>query len=448
MKRLKTGSLRLRLTLLFSVLAVGAWVCASLFAWQQTRKNLNELFDTQQMLFAKRLSTLSLTEVGSSSLALPSDRKIKHGHLDDDVLAFAIYTVDGRQVLHDGENGKRIPWAYHWDGFENGHLQNDDDEWRFLWLTSADGRYRIVVGQEKEYRQEMAFDIITSQLTPWLVALPLMLLLLIMLLSYELQPLKKLSRSLRTREPDSAAPLSMSGLPGEVRPLVDALNHHFTRTHEMVARERRFTSDAAHELRSPLAALKVQTEVAQLSQDDPPARQKALTQLHTGIDRATRLVEQLLTLSRLDSLDKLQDVETVSLASLLQSAVMDIYPSARQAGTDVRLHIAADASLAGQPLLLSMMVRNLLDNAVRYSPPGSVVDVTLEANVLRVSDNGPGMSPQALARAGERFYRPPGQQATGSGLGLSIVRRIAQMHHLSVAFRNGDPAGFVAEIRW
>ena len=153
MKRLKTGSLRLRLTLLFSVLAVAAWLCASLFAWQQTRKNLNELFDTQQMLFAKRLSTLSLTEVGSSPLALPSDRKIKHGHLDDDVLAFAIYTVDGRQVLHDGENGKRIPWAYHWDGFENGHLQNDDDEWRFLWLTSADGRYRIVVGQEKEYRQ-------------------------------------------------------------------------------------------------------------------------------------------------------------------------------------------------------------------------------------------------------------------------------------------------------
>ncbi|WP_044179905.1 quorum sensing histidine kinase QseC [Phytobacter massiliensis] len=448
MKRLKTGSLRLRLTLLFSVLAVAAWLCASLFAWQQTRKNLNELFDTQQMLFAKRLSTLSLTEVGSSPLALPSDRKIKHGHLDDDVLAFAIYTVDGRQVLHDGENGKRIPWAYHWDGFENGHLQNDDDEWRFLWLTSADGRYRIVVGQEKEYRQEMAFDIITSQLTPWLVALPLMLLLLIMLLSYELQPLKKLSRSLRTREPDSAAPLSMSGLPGEVRLLVDALNHHFARTHEMMARERRFTSDAAHELRSPLAALKVQTEVAQLSQDDPPARQKALTQLHTGIDRATRLVEQLLTLSRLDSLDKLQDVETVSLGNLLQSAVMDIYPSARQAGTDVRLHIAADVSLAGQPLLLSMMVRNLLDNAVRYSPPGSVVDVTLETNVLRVSDNGLGMSPQALARAGERFYRPPGQQATGSGLGLSIVRRIAQMHYLSVAFRNGDPAGFVAEIRW
>ncbi|MBN0817618.1 two-component sensor histidine kinase, partial [Pseudomonas aeruginosa] len=141
--------------------------------------------------------------------------------------------------------------------------------------------------------------------------LPLMFVLLIVLLSRELAPLKNLSRTLRLRAPDSADSLSVEKIPAEVRPLVEALNQLFRRTHDAMLRERRFTSDAAHELRSPLAALKVQTEVAQLSLDDPEGREKALDQLHQGIDRATRLVDQLLTLSRLDSLAQLDDVQKV-----------------------------------------------------------------------------------------------------------------------------------------
>ena len=171
-----------------------------------------------------------------------------------------------------------------------------------------------------------------------------------------------------------------------------------------MARERRFTSDAAHELRSPLAALKVQTDVAQLSLDDPGAQSKALGQLHAGIDRASRLVDQLLTLSRPDSLDNLDDVEPVMMADLLQSAVLDIWHPAQQAGIDVRLNAnAPEVMRHGQPLLLSLLARNLLDNAVRYSPRGSVVDVTLNTQSFTVRDNGPGISTDALTRLGERF---------------------------------------------
>ncbi len=137
-------------------------------------------------------------------------------------------------------------------------------------------------------------------------------------------------------------------------------------------RERRFTSDAAHELRSPLAALKVQTDVAQLSMDDAEGREKALAQLHQGIDRATRLVDQLLTLSRLDSLAQLDDVQPVAIDDLLQSAVMEMYHHAQQSAIELRLHLNASHIVhTGQPLLLSLLVRNLLDNAVRYSPRGS-----------------------------------------------------------------------------
>lgn len=450
MKRLQNLSLRVRLTLLFMLLAGAAWFAASVVAWQQTTHKLNELFDTQQMLFARRLSTLEFDELKTPvRMDRIAKKKVKHGHLDDDALAFAVYSRDGKMLMDDGDKGGEIPWRYRREGFDDGRLNDDDDEWRFLWLTTPDGKYRIVVGQEWDYRREMALDVVTSQLTPWLIALPLMFLLLIVLLSRELRPLKNLTRALHARAPDSAQTLNVRGVPGEVRPLVDALNALFARTHETMARERRFTSDAAHELRSPLTALKVQTEVAQLSQDDPLTRENALAQLHTGIDRAARLVDQLLTLSRLDSLDNLQDIEQVSLADLLQSAVMDIYHPAQQAGIDVRLHIHAQhVTRQGQPLLLSLLVRNLLDNAVRYSPAGSVVDVTLGARGFTVRDNGPGVSADVLARLGERFYRPPGQDATGSGLGLSIVKRIAALHQMGVRFRHADGGGFETDVYW
>ncbi|MCK6869490.1 two-component system sensor histidine kinase QseC [Enterobacter kobei] len=442
-------SLKLRLTLLFLVLSLTAWFAASLVAWQQTTHKLDKLFDTQQMLFAKRLLTMELDELHAPARMREVPKKAKHGHLDDDALAFAIYASDGTMILNDGENGRDIPYHYRRDGFDDGRLQDDNDEWRFLWLTSPDGKYRVVVGQEWEYRQDMALDVVSSQLTPWLVALPVMLLLLIVLLSRELKPLKKLAQTLRARSPDATDALPIQGVPAEVRPLLDSLNHLFARTQEMMTRERRFTSDAAHELRSPLAALKVQTDVAQLSQDDPQAQEKALTQLHAGIDRASRLVDQLLTLSRLDSLDSLDGVEQIAMADLLQSAVMDIYPPAQQAGIDIRLNInAPEVTRAGQQLLLSLLVRNLLDNATRYSPRGSVVDVTLDARRFTVRDNGPGISPDALARLGERFYRPPGQDATGSGLGLSIVKRIAALHGMHVALGNAPEGGFEVNVSW
>ncbi|WP_284884694.1 quorum sensing histidine kinase QseC [Citrobacter portucalensis] len=449
MKLAQRLSLRIRLTLIFMILVLVTWLISSFVAWKQTTDNVNEMFDTQQMLFAKRLVTLDLDELKASERIAHTPKKFKHGHIDDDVLTFAAYTPEGKMVLHDGDNGQYIPYSYRREGFDDGYLNGDNDKWRFVWLTSADKKYRIVVGQEWEYREDMALAIVTAQLVPWLVALPLMLLILIVLLSLELKPLKKLAQALRLRDPESEEPLSLKGIPGEVRPLVESLNQLFTRIHSMMVRERRFTSDAAHELRSPLTALKVQTEVVQLSDDDPQTREKALVQLHAGIERATRLVDQLLTLSRLDSLDNLQDVAEISLEELLQSAVMDIYHPAQQAHIDVRLQINAhNITRTGQPLLLSLMVRNLLDNAIRYSPQGSIVEVTLNARNFSVKDNGPGVAPEVLTHIGERFYRPPGQSVTGSGLGLSIVRRIATLHGMSASFGNAPEGGFEAKVSW
>ncbi|CNE62561.1 quorum sensing histidine kinase QseC [Yersinia mollaretii] len=451
MRRL-THSLRLRLILGFILLITITWICASLLALHQIRKNVDELFDTQQMLFAKRLTALNISDLTVKTPQLPRSKKIirhNRGDLDDDALAFAIFTTDGKMVLNDGDNGPDLQYHYQQDGFSNGTLQGDKDLWRLVWLTTPDGKYRVVVGQEWDYRQDMAIDIVKAQLLPWVVALPIMVLLLIWLVTRELAPLKRLAKRLHQHQPEDETPLPLTSIPSEVKPLVEALNSLFARTGDMLVRERRFTADAAHELRSPLAALKVQTEVAQLAQDDPEMREHALSNLTEGIDRATRLVDQLLTLSRLDSLSGLDDVQEVALQDLLQTAVMDNYHKARANGVELMLEIRqTPPSRRAQPLLLALLVRNLLDNAIRYSPRGSSVKITLDAHAFSVEDNGLGISPEYLQRVGERFFRPPGQEKTGSGLGLSIVQRIAVLHGMTTHFSHGESGGFRVEVRW
>ncbi len=269
MKFTQRLSLRVRLTLIFLILASVTWLLSSFVAWKQTTDNVDELFDTQLMLFAKRLSTLDLNEINAADRMAQTPNKLKHGHVDDDALTFAIFTHDGRMVLNDGDNGEDIPYSYQREGFADGQLVGDKDQWRFVWMTSPDGKYRIVVGQEWEYREDMALAIVAGQLIPWLVALPIMLIIMMVLLGRELAPLNKLALALRMRDPDSEKPLNATGVPSEVRPLVESLNQLFARTHAMMVRERRFTSDAAHELRSPLTALKPLPAVVPAGPDNP-----------------------------------------------------------------------------------------------------------------------------------------------------------------------------------
>lgn len=449
MKRL---SLRLRLVIGFILLTMLCWGAASIESWYQTRNKINELFDTQQMLFAKRLATINPQELSQQPQSLPKTKKlVRHhrGNQDDDALAFAVFTRDGQMVLNDGDNGKNFLFNYQRNGFSDGKLRGDDDLWRMVWLETPDQRYLVVVGQEWEYRDDMTRDIVQSNLVPWLFALPVMLILLYWLVSRELSPLKRIALQLNQRLPDDGSPLATPRLPQEVRPIVDALNTLFARINQMLLRERRFTSDAAHELRSPLAALKVQTEVVQLAHDDEQMRHHALNNLDKGIDRATRLVDQLLTLSRLDAEAALENRQRIDLRQLLQQAVIDHYNKAQQAAVELKLHLPqAQVQRDGHSLLLTLLVRNLLDNAIRYSRSGSTVDITLGVDGLEVADNGPGVSEQDLARIGERFYRPPGQEKSGSGLGLSIVKNIAELHGMRVRFANRPQGGFVVKINW
>ncbi|WP_272573908.1 quorum sensing histidine kinase QseC [Providencia sp. PROV259] len=448
---MKTFSLRLKLTLTLLFLALLTWGVASSLAWYQTYKTINELFDTQQMAFAKRLSVLP-SDLELTKPSLTKTKKLlrkNRGSQDDDALAFAVFTPEGEQVLNDGDNGRDISFEFTREGFSDGMIKGSDDPWRFVWLKSQDGQYVIAVGQEWEYRQEMATDIMVAQFMPWLVALPAMLLIFLWLLTRALRPLKDVANQLYRRKPNELTPIQVTRIPSEARPIIDSVNGLFGRINQMFMRERQFTSDAAHELRSPLAALKVQAEVVQIAGDNREIRRHAVENLTEGIDRATRLVDQLLTLSRLESSAQLEDANELTWEALINAAVKEIEPDAMRHETHIiQTVVSTPKPFQGQALLLSVLLRNLLHNAIRYGKEKGEVKLSLYADRLEIQDDGEGVTPDVLQRLGERFYRPPGQEKTGSGLGLSIVKRIAELHNLHVIFTHSELGGFCVKIRW
>ncbi|SUC37099.1 Sensor protein qseC [Providencia rustigianii] len=448
---MKTFSLRLKLTLMLLLLSLMTWGIASSLAWYQTYKTINELFDTQQMVFAKRLSVLH-SDLDSPETSLSKTKKLlrkNRGSQDDDALAFAIFNPSGEMLLNDGDNGRKIAFQFEREGFAEGNLKGSNDRWRFVWLKSVDGQHIIAVGQEWEYRQDMATSIMVAQFVPWMIALPIMLIVFLWLLTRALKPLKDVARQLRLRKPNELSAVMVPAIPNEAKPILDSLNGLFEKINQMFLRERQFTSDAAHELRSPLAALKVQAEVVQIAGNDPAIREHAVANLSEGIDRATRLVDQLLTLSRLESSNQLEDLSDVSWGELIEIAVRDIASEAQANQVTIDITITDESPVfKGQQLLLCVLLRNLLHNAIRYGKQPGRIELNLHRDYLEVKDDGFGVTPEVLSRLGERFYRPPGQEKTGSGLGLSIAKRIAQLHHLSLAFENVQEGGFRVLISW
>ena len=425
----RNRSLSFRLIITLSLVSVCVWLLSTTVAWFQVRKEVNQMFDAQQILFAERLASSDLRNILIGHHREFKRPPFKKARFDDDALAFAIFTPDGDIVLSDGENGENFIFAPK-KGFSKSRIRGDDDEWRIFWLPVAGGRLMIAVGQEQEYRDDLINQMVFGQMWIWFASLPFLLAALGLIIRKELRGLKQIGEQVAQRTPDDTSLLKTDNLPSEVLPLIQSLNQFFDRTSTMLLRERRFTSDAAHELRSPLAALRIQTEVAQIAGEDSILREQALDNLTKGIDRATQLVEQLLTLSRLDNLKELDNLQEIHWEQLIPSLIGELYFHAEKRQIDIQFEEdGIPPTKKGQPLLLSLMLRNLIDNAIRYCPEGSRIKVQLKKHKISVEDNGGGVEEADLAKLGQRFYRPAGQNEKGSGLGLSITHRIAELHH-------------------
>lgn len=266
-----------------------------------------------------------------------------------------------------------------------------------------------------------------------------------------LRPLLQLKQEVKQRTANQLVPLATADVPEEVLPLVTALNDLFTRLEDAFESERRFTADAAHELRTPLAALKIQAQVAMRS-SDIAERNTALENVLRGVDRATRLVQQLLTLARVDPETAVASFSQVNLQALTASVMADLEPLAHAKQIEMLLEEGLAAYVFGDDAQLSLLLRNLLDNAIRYTPAGGLVSVRvtdLNGVHLEVRDTGPGIPEAEREQVLQRFYRIAGSGEEGSGLGLSIVRRIADLHGARMELSNNAAGeGLLVQVIW
>jgi len=430
---------RLLVTLLAATLL--AWGAALVLSYRDTRHELDELLDAH----LAQSASLLIAQIGHEV----DDLDTEHApmlHRYSRQVAFQVWEQGTRLVLHSA-SAPNMPLAGKADGFSNNRV--DGRKWRVFSAWDDSGKYLVQVGELRKARDELAETVAENLLRPMLFALPILALLIWVSVSRGLRPLQAIGGDVAQRRADNLAPLGEQTVPDEVRPLVEALNQLFARLRDSLDKERRFTADAAHELRTPLAAILTQAQVARAATSDSE-RQHALDNVQLGCARTAHLVEQLLTLARLEP-EQLRPHESCDLRALAAGVIRDLAPAAVAKHVDLQLSDGDSVQVTGNPTLLAILMRNLIDNAIRYSPAHRPVQVTIEVRehqpLFSVTDHGPGIPPEEQARVWERFYRVIGTGETGSGLGLSIVQRIADLHRATVTLATGpDGQGLRVEV--
>jgi len=434
------GSLSRRLLLLTLAAVAIVWAASSIFAVVRVRHETGELLDAHLVQAAAMLHARVGDDVDDAELEhAPELHRYARG------LAFQVWD-ERRKLLLRSANAPEVRLSPQDRGFSD--VESGGRSWRVLSSLDRKGRVLVQVAEERRSRDGIASSVAGALLLPMIVGLPVLGFLIWLALRSGLKPLVALGRDVAVRDPDNLQPLDAAAVPREVVPLVASLNGLFGRLRHSIDHERRFNADAAHELRTPLAGVRAQAEVA-LGASADAERTHALRQVIAGCDRAARLVDQMLTLARLDPKRTVAGGARFDLATAARDAIVEIAPAGHGRGVDVALD-ASPAQVVGDPALVAILLRNLLDNAIRYGPAGTTVEVGVHAVAggaeLVVTDQGPGVPSEERGRLGERFHRVLGTGETGSGLGLSIVRRIAELHHADVAFGAG-PSGRGLTVR-
>ena len=420
------ASLKQRLLALALAAITLVWLGATAFTYHDAREEFDEVLDAHlaqaaALLVVQASHDLDELETEHAPLLHKYARRV----------AFQVWDK-GQQLRLHSANAPQQPLANKERGFSDATI--DGHRWRVFSTWDESGEYLIHVAERAEVRDELARGIAGNLLRPLWFSLPLLALLLWIAVLRGLRPLDELAREVEQREPDNLAALDASTAPREVVPLIERLNRLFARIDASMQKERRFTADAAHELRTPVAAIKAQAQVARAASEEEE-RNHALDNAIHGCDRAAHLIDQLLTLARVDTLDR-GVAEPCQLRDIASETIAALAPTALNKGVQLELLAGDEATVRGNPGLLRILLRNLLDNSMRHTPSGTSVQVSItyepEAVCLSVTDNGPGIPEHERGKVLERFYRQPGTQASGSGLGLSIVKRIAEVHNATL----------------
>jgi len=433
-------SIRTRLLVsLLSVVLLSAAASAAL-TYTNVLSEAEALFDYQL-----RQMALSLRDQGF----IAPDQAAALANDDFDFVV-QIWSVDGTRIYASHPGLALPPRAVL--GFAEIRLGNET--WRIFSTTTHD---RVIqVAQPLAIRRQLAAQAALRGVAPILALVPILALAIGWSVGASLRPVKRLAEEVKRRDADALEPVDESGLPAEVSPLIEAINALLERLRSAFDAQRAFVSDAAHELRSPLTALKLQLQLQQRS-SDAASRAQANEALAAGIERATRLVSQLLTLARAEPGGPHEPLTPTDLAEAARQAVADVVPLADAKSIQLALQAHPNCIVEGDASALRILVRNLADNAVRYTPDAGRVELAVGEDagqiLLTVDDSGPGIPASERERVFDRFYRragseEAGREDTGSGLGLAIVQTIAQRHAASVRMTDSALGGLRVEVRF
>lgn len=394
----------------------------------------------QPYLDAQLIKFASLIQILSQST---SDNAVFHKNVVEHLIKqqpliykkflFQVWNKNGTLLMHAPDEFtlslKDAP-----PGFSDTNAQGN--EWRIYSTYDPKLNLKIVVGELYNIRRQLADDIARSNANILLITYPLFGLLIWFIISFALRSITRVTNEISNRASTFLEPVQLGQIPIEIKPLVAELNRLFIRLKLAFLRNKRFASDAAHELRTPLAALKTHVQVA-LNTDNDIDRKNALNKVVEGVDRSSHVIAQLLTLSRLGEEEVLSDVRPVDLHKLAVEIIALIAPHALEKNTEIELAPSPPEPIVlGNDIALGILIRNIVDNAIRYTPEKGCVKVEIIDDgayiILRVIDSGPGIPINLRERVFERFYRILGTQATGSGLGLAIVGQIAVLHHAKI----------------
>ncbi|ALG68928.1 ATP-binding protein [Beggiatoa leptomitoformis] len=453
---MKQYSLRKRLLLILGSTLIACWGVIVIWVEQETAHEIEEIQDANLAQTARTL--LSLIQ-HSYKLDVPFlqknvviKRSTRNGHHYETNIAFIIYFADGKEFR--SASAPKFTPPINDEPIGNNACDKDDEEdhgyrderigeqtWRVFDLYDSDSKMFVQTGESYAVRDELIDDILFSVLSPFLFSLPLLGITFWLSVGRSLEPLRQVQMEITQRDFTQLHPIKVQGIPQEIKPLLDALNNLFNRLNHAFENERRFTADAAHELRTPLAGIKTQIEVAQRSRD-AVQREQAFQQALLGMDRASHLVTQLLALARMDAQDA-QQTAPVDLVALCIDVLGDQIPAAHAKNIDLGLEGGnQSATIEGNTDALYLLLRNLVDNAIRYTPINGIVTIEIKVTaqhiIICVIDNGIGIPPEQYERVFERFTRGNHADIKGSGLGLSIVKRIAELHHATLSLSTAD----------
>ncbi len=482
---MRLRSIRARtLARVLGVLALALTVI-SWHSYRDAQHEIEELFDAQLAQSARLLAGMvggDMPEAARRALQQSLDGALlarraapsipqSPGHKYESKLGFVVFDAQGRSLLQSasapvGALGRLVVEAHRGAselGAATGSALADiapqligyhdvaleDHRWRTFMLRDAADDLWVLVAEREDVRGELVGKITLRSLLPDLIGLPLLAALVWWAIGVGLRPLEQVASAIKARDPDTLAPLALGPLPRELEPMVASLNRLLRQVDGLLERERRFLADAAHELRTPLAVLRIHAQNA-LEAPDPLDRVRALQQLLGGVERSTRVVTQLLTLARLEPEVVQGAMRELDLAPWLRGELAELIPLALARGQELDLEFdeTADYRLCADAPSLGTLLQNLIGNAVQYTPEGGRIAVSLQAGVaqvvLVVADSGPGVPPEQREQLFRRFFRQG--DGSGAGLGLSIVQRIVELHGGRIVLTDSPLGGLQVEV--